>query len=160
MIPIVGTGAGAAVGGVVGAIGGGIVGSGLANAAANEVKGFAVDAGQAVANGAVDGFNAGVDLADGHLGQDRGRRASGRGTRSTTSRPTSTHALVMTGLLLLLAAAALLGGVGAGVDGAVAGMVAARLHRAAADCRSRCCPASASRCSAPGSTSWACPRGR
>ena len=64
VIPIVGTGAGAAVGGVIGAIGGGIVGSGLANAAANEVKGFAVDAGQTIANGAVDGFNAGVDIAE------------------------------------------------------------------------------------------------
>jgi phage tail tape-measure protein len=57
VIPVVGTAAGAAVGGVVGAIGGGIVGSGLAGAAADATKGFAVHAGQAAANWTVDQAN-------------------------------------------------------------------------------------------------------
>ena len=131
VIPIVGTGAGAAVGGVVGAIGGGIVGSGLANAAANEVKGFAVDAGQAVANGAVDGFNAGVDLATDTWEKTEGR-ASGRGTRSMTSRPTSTSRPGDDRRAAAPRRRRAPGGVGAGVDGAVAGMVAAHVHRPAA----------------------------
>jgi hypothetical protein len=51
VVPVIGTG----VGGVVGGIVGGVAGSGLAAWGAGKVQGFAVDAGQTVANGAVDG---------------------------------------------------------------------------------------------------------
>jgi hypothetical protein len=54
--------------------GGGIVGSGLAAAAASEVKGAAVDAGQVVANGAIDGFNGAVDGVDGAWDKTAGAR--------------------------------------------------------------------------------------
>ena len=77
VIPIVGTGAGAAVGGVIGAIGGGIVGSGLANAAANEVKGFAVDAGQ-TSRTARSTASTRAWTSPRTLGEDRGRARVGR----------------------------------------------------------------------------------
>jgi phage tail tape-measure protein len=57
VVPVIGTAAGGAVGGVVGAIGGGIVGSGLAGAAADATKDWAVNTGQDVANWTVDQAN-------------------------------------------------------------------------------------------------------
>ena len=56
------------------AIGGGIAGSGLASAVASETKQWAVDLGQGVANGAVDGFNGAVDAAESAWEKTEGAR--------------------------------------------------------------------------------------
>ena len=82
-VPVVGTAVGGAVGAVVGGVVGSVVGSGALGFAAEKTKGFAVDLGQATANGAVDLAHGAAHTAEDAWNQTDGARHAISGALSS-----------------------------------------------------------------------------